>query len=52
MVLLEQLNHVERAVYLLREAFDFNRREIADILNRSPEDIRQLSRRAKKSEVD
>jgi len=47
MLLLEQLTHVERAVYILREAFDFKHREIADILDRSPEDIRQLSRRAK-----
>ena len=47
MLLLEQLTPVERAVYILREAFDFKHGEIAAVLDRSPEDIRQLSRRAK-----
>lgn len=47
MLLLEQLNPIERAVYILREAFDFKHREIADVLNRTPQDSRQLSRRAK-----
>ena len=47
MMLLEQLNPVERAVYILREAFGFKHREIAEILGRSPADSRQLSRRAK-----
>ena len=47
MMLLEQLNPVERAVYILREAFDFKHHEIAKILGRSPADSRQLSRRAK-----
>lgn len=46
MMLLEELNPAERAVYILREAFDFKHREIAEILDRTPEDSRQLSRRA------
>jgi len=46
MMLLEQLNPVERAVYILREAFDFKHQEIADVLGRSAADSRQLSRRA------
>lgn len=47
MMLLEQLNPVERAVYILREAFDFRHDEIAKILGRSSADSRQLSRRAR-----
>ena len=46
MMLLEQLSPAERAVYILREAFDFKHQEIADILGRSAADSRQLSRRA------
>ena len=49
MMLLERLNPMERAVYILREAFDFRHEEIAQILNRKPSHSRQLSRRAKKS---
>ena len=40
MMLLEQLNPVERAVYILREAFDLKHREIAEILDRTDADSR------------
>lgn len=49
MMLLERLNPLERAVYILREAFDFKHEEIAEILDRNPAHSRQLSRRAKAS---
>ncbi|GAB3813748.1 RNA polymerase sigma factor SigJ [Micromonospora zhanjiangensis] len=43
---LERLNPIERAVYLLRTAFDLPYTEIAGILDRSPADCRQLHHRA------
>lgn len=45
--LMEQLSPTERAVFVLREAFDFNHKEIADAINISAENSRQLFRRAK-----
>ena len=47
MVMLEKLNPVERAAYLLREAFEFSHGEIAEILDRSAADSRQLNKRAR-----
>ena len=47
MLLLERLNPVERAAYLLREIFDFNYDEIARILDKSETNCRQYVRRAK-----
>lgn len=47
LMLLDRLNPVERAVYILREAFDFKHAEIREVLDRSPDSCRQLSRRAK-----
>ena len=47
MMLLELLNPVERAVYILREAFDYRHAEIASIIGRTEADSRQLSRRAR-----
>ena len=44
---MEGLNPVERAVFLLREGFDFDYSEIADIVDRSPENCRQLASRAR-----
>jgi RNA polymerase sigma-70 factor (ECF subfamily) len=44
--LLERLTAPERAVYVLRTAFDLPYPEIAEILGRSPEDCRQLHHRA------
>lgn len=44
--LLERLTPPERAVYVLRTAFDLPYPEIAEILDRAPEDCRQLHHRA------
>jgi RNA polymerase sigma-70 factor (ECF subfamily) len=45
--LLEYLSPVERAVFLLRQVFDFEYDEIAQILQKSPENCRQIMRRAR-----
>ena len=45
--LLERLTPNERAVYLLREAFDYDFREIAEVLEISEANARQLARRAR-----
>lgn len=45
--LLEQLSLTERAVFVLREAFDFDHKEIAEAINISPANSRQLFKRAK-----
>lgn len=47
MVLLESLSPVERAVFLLREVFDYDYREIAQIVEKSEANCRQYYRRAK-----
>ncbi|OUS27329.1 hypothetical protein A9Q99_15055 [Gammaproteobacteria bacterium 45_16_T64] len=47
LLLLEQLNPTERAVFLLRETFDYSYQEIADIIHKAPDNCRQLFRRAK-----
>jgi RNA polymerase sigma-70 factor (ECF subfamily) len=49
LLMLERLTPVERAVFLLRESFDFNYREIAGIVGKSEENCRQIERRARKS---
>ncbi|WP_393074018.1 RNA polymerase sigma-70 factor [Streptomyces sp. LN704] len=46
--LLEKLNPVERAAYVLREAFDYPYARIADILETSEANARQLVSRARK----
>ena len=46
--LLEKLNPVERAAYVLREAFDYPYSRIADILDSSEANARQLVSRARK----
>ncbi|MDJ0380952.1 RNA polymerase sigma-70 factor [Streptomyces sp. G-G2] len=46
LVLLEQLTPVERAVYVLREAFAYGHREIAGLLDLTEANCRQLYRRA------
>lgn len=48
LVLLDTLNTKERAVFLLKEAFDYEHDEIAKILEISVENSRQLLTRAKK----
>ncbi|MEU7056663.1 RNA polymerase sigma-70 factor [Streptomyces sp. NPDC046197] len=46
LVLLERLTPTERAVYVLREAFAYGHREIAEVLDLSEANCRQLYRRA------
>ncbi|WP_278378489.1 sigma-70 family RNA polymerase sigma factor [Chryseobacterium arthrosphaerae] len=48
LVLLEKLNARERAVYILKEAFDYSHQEIAQILDISAENSRKLLSRAGK----
>ena len=48
LVLLDNLNTKERAVFLLKEAFDYEHVEIAEILKISAENSRQILTRAKK----
>lgn len=48
LVLLDALNIKERAVFLLKEAFDYEHEEIAEILAVSIDNSRQLLTRAKK----
>ena len=45
--LVEQLSPTERAVFVLREAFDFQHKEIAEAINISVDNSRQLYKRAK-----
>lgn len=49
LVLLEQLTPVERAVFLLREVFDYEYAEISRIVAKSEANCRQIARRARKS---
>jgi RNA polymerase sigma-70 factor (ECF subfamily) len=44
---LERLNPVERAVLVLRDVFDFDYAEIADIVDKTPGNCRQLAKRAR-----
>jgi RNA polymerase sigma-70 factor (ECF subfamily) len=48
LLLLERLSPVERAVFLLRESFDFSYREIAGIVGKSEAACRQIESRARK----
>jgi len=48
LVLLESLTPVERAVFLLREVFDYGYGEIASIVGKSEENCRQLAVRARR----
>jgi len=49
MLLLQQLSHVERAVFLLREALGLSYEEIAGIVGKSSVNCRQIYSRAKRS---
>ncbi len=49
LVLLESLNPVERAVFLLREVFDYDYEEISRIVNKSEANCRQIAHRARQS---
>lgn len=44
---LERLNPVERAVLVLRDVFDLEYAEIADVLEKTPADVRQIAKRAR-----
>jgi RNA polymerase sigma-70 factor (ECF subfamily) len=48
LVLLQQLTPLERAVFLLRQIFDYEYREIAEIIGKDETACRQLFSRAKK----
>jgi len=48
LLLLEKLSPTERAAYVLREAFDYSYRQIADILQMEEANTRQLVSRARK----
>jgi RNA polymerase sigma-70 factor, ECF subfamily len=52
MVLLERLSPVERAVFLLRDVFDFGFDEIADIVGKSEGNCRQIAVRARRHVQD
>jgi RNA polymerase sigma-70 factor (ECF subfamily) len=47
-LLMERLSPVERAVYVLHEAFDYPFRDIAEVLELSEANARQLAHRARK----
>lgn len=47
LVLLERLNAQERAVFILRESFDYSHKEIADVLGINIENSRKLLSRSK-----
>lgn len=49
LVLLEKLTPVERAVFLLREVFDYDYGEISRIVGKSEANCRQIARRARDS---
>src|ERR687895_89697 len=48
LVLLESLGPVERAVFLLREVFEYGYDEIAAIVNKSEDNCRQIAARARR----
>jgi len=52
LVLAERLTPGERAVFVLREAFGFSHREVAELLGRSESNCRQLHHRARKRLAD
>jgi RNA polymerase sigma-70 factor (TIGR02957 family) len=52
LLLLEKLSPTERAAYVLREAFDYSYRQIADTLQMEEANTRQLVSRARKHVAD
>src|SRR6266542_3852789 len=48
LVLLENLTPVERAVFLLREVFDYDYAEIAQVVGKTEDNCRQIAVRARK----
>jgi RNA polymerase sigma-70 factor (ECF subfamily) len=49
LVLLESLTPTERAVFLLREVFDYDYEEISRLVGKSEENCRQIARRVRQS---
>ena len=49
LVLLESLTPTERAVFLLREVFDYDYTEVSRIVHKSEANCRQIARRARRS---
>lgn len=52
LVVLERLSPIERAVFLLREVFDYNYDEIAQMVGKSPANCRQILRRSRQHIAD
>jgi len=52
LVLLEKLSSRERAAYILREAFDYSYRQIAEMLQMEEANTRQAVSRARKRIID
>lgn len=52
LVVLERLSPIERAVFLLREVFDYNYDEIAQMVGKSPVNCRQILRRSRQHIAD
>ena len=48
LVLLESLSPEQRAVLLLRDVFDYDHAQIAEIIGKSPDNVRQLATRARR----
>jgi RNA polymerase sigma-70 factor (ECF subfamily) len=48
LLLLERLSPVERAVFLLHDVFDYDFREVADIVGKSEDNCRQVAVRARR----
>ncbi len=48
LVLLESLSPEQRAVLLLHDVFDYDHAQIAEIIGKSPDNVRQLATRARK----
>ncbi|HEX6981367.1 MAG TPA: RNA polymerase sigma-70 factor [Balneolaceae bacterium] len=49
LVVLEQLNPVQRAVFILREVFDYDYSSVAEIINKSESHCRKIAQRARES---
>src|SRR4051794_24843399 len=48
LLVLERLTPVERAVFLLREAFEYTFAEIAEVVDKTPDNCRQIAARARR----
>src|SRR4051794_17505315 len=48
LLVLERLSPTERAVFLLREAFDYTFAEIAEVVDKTPDNCRQIAARARR----